>query len=228
MRLHRFIGDFDLKKDIVDISDIELANQIRNVLRLKIGDSIIVSNGQGSEAEATIIEINKKFIELSINKVEKPAREPKKELSIYVSLLKRENFELVVQKATELGVSKIVPLITERTVKTGLNKERIEKIIKEASEQSGRTTLPELLEPQKFEIALNSVPPKSSVLFDLTGEKLSSEQNIKITNIFIGPEGGFSEKEVTLAKESGITIGSLGELTLRAETASIVSIYSLL
>lgn len=227
MRLHRFIGNFDLNKDIIDIGDSELSNQIRNVLRLKRLDKIVLSDGQGKEAVATILECNKKFIEVSIEKVIEPKREPEKSVTLFSAILKRENFELVVQKVTELGISKIVPIITERTVKTGFNQERLEKIIKEACEQSGRTTVPELSQPVKFTEAINEVDPKESVLFDLSGKNLGKELS-HITCIFIGPEGGFTETEVELAKKSGLKIASLGELTLRGETATIVATYSVI
>ncbi len=224
MKLHRFIGDFDLNKDIIEIEDAELANQIRNVLRLKIGEKIVLSNGQKEEVEATIIESNKKYIEVSVGKVTKPAREPKKSVTLFSAILKRENFELVVQKATELGATKIVPLMTERTVKTGFNRERLEKIIKEASEQSGRTTVPEIAEPTKFVEAIDEVNPKESVLFDLSGSPLTSNLS-PLSCIFIGPEGGFTDQEVKIAKDAGIKIGSLGDLTLRGETAAIIATH---
>lgn len=228
MRLHRFIGDFDLSRDIVDVSDSELANQIRNVLRLKPLDVVILSDGNGTEARATILECNKKFIELSIDEVSNPAREPNKSVTLYTALLKGENFELIAQKATELGIAKIVPIITTRTVKTGFNHERVEKIIKEASEQSGRTTVPELGEPIQFLDVMKEINPKESVLFDLSGNKLESMEAKKLRSLFIGPEGGFTDEEVALAKKSGVPIASLGELTLRGETAAIVATYTII
>jgi 16S rRNA (uracil1498-N3)-methyltransferase len=223
MRLHRFIGKFDFGVKTLAVYDEEFINQWRNVLRLKTGDIIILCDGAGRESEATIVEMKKNVITLAITDVNTPDREPSKSATLYCALLKRENFEHVVQKATEIGISHIVPLLTERTIKTGFNRERLEKIIREASEQSGRTVLPTLDEPTKFEQALSNVDLKQTVLFDLSGEAMSNK--LSATSCFIGPEGGFSEAEVLHAKEIGCSIASLGNLTLRGETAAVVASY---
>ncbi len=225
MRLHRFIGNFNFNGKELIVTDDELINQWRNVLRLKTGDTLILCNGKGQEAEAIIEEMNKGEIILSLQDINTPDREPEKSASLFCAVLKRENFELVVQKATEIGITKIVPLLTERTVKTGFNRDRLEKIIREACEQAGRTTLPELAEPMLFAKAIESINPTESVLFDLSGSELSSFEALQLSSFFVGPEGGFSEKEVILAKDKGCTIASLGSLTLRGETAAIVASY---
>lgn len=225
MRLHRFIGPFDFNGKTLSVTDTGLINQWKNVLRLKTGDQLILCDGMGREALAQITDADKKEVRLAILEIHMPEREPKKELTLYCALLKRENFELVCQKATEIGVARIVPLLTERTVKTGFNKERLEKIILEASEQSGRTTVPELAEPMKFSDAIDRACGPATILFDLTGEKLENTKGI--SNIFIGPEGGFSENEVALAKEGDAIIGSLGGLVLRGETAAIAATFLL-
>ena len=233
MRLHRFIGNFDLDAKTLAVEDGELLNQWRNVLRLKTADQLTLCDGAGREALATIVDMDKKSVTLSIEEVSMPEREGHKKAELFCALLKRENFELVCQKATELGISRIVPLLTERTVKTGFNRERLEKIIREASEQSGRTTLPELAEPIKFEKAIETIDPKNCVLFDLSGSAFdfkkmdpgSSPGRHEYVSAFIGPEGGFTETEVSLARDKGCIIASLGSLTLRGETAAIVVSY---
>ena len=223
MRLHRFIGSFELSQKTLVISDKDLLNQWRNVLRLENGDQLTLSDGQGSEATATIIESDKKAITLSIEETVVPNREPKKAVTLYCALLKRENFELVCQKATEIGIARIVPVLSERTIKTGFNRVRLEKIISEACEQSGRTTIPELAEPMKFAEAIEYACGPASVFFDLSGKEGIEMKGI--SNIFIGPEGGWSEGEVSLAKSSDATIASLGKLTMRGETAAIVASF---
>jgi len=225
MRYHRFIGDFDLSQKQIEVSDSHIRNQWHSVLRLKTGDTVIVCDGNGTESEATIINLDKKTTTLTILHPHTVIRGAKNNTTLYVSLLRRENFEIVVQKATEIGISHIVPLLTERTVKTGFNRARLEKIILEASEQSGRTVLPKLSEPISFKEAISSVNQKETVLFDISGLPLTPNSVSHITNLLVGPEGGFSEKEVVTAKEHGCTILSLGELTLRAETAAIVVSY---
>ena len=226
MRLHRFIGTFDFGKKSLSVTDEEIVSQWRNVLRLTSGDKVILCDGRGHEAYATILDLDKKQARVSIESINTESRDPHKRSELFCALLKRENFELVVQKATEIGIARITPLITTRTVKTGFNRERLEKIIREASEQSGRMTLPELLEPTTLTEAVLGVRAGESVFFDLTGTELPVEtfQN-DIQSCFIGPEGGFTEEETAQAKSAGLIIASLGKLTLRGETAAIVASY---
>jgi len=205
------------------VTDPELVSQWRNVLRLKTGDHLILSDGQGREAEAVITDMTKSEVFITLDKVVSPHREPTKMATLYAAILKRENFETVVQKATELGIFRIVPLLTERTVKTGFNRERLEKIIREAAEQSGRTRIPELAEPLPFPEALAEADPATSLVLDLDGVEVGPE--LSATQAFIGPEGGFSDAEIALAREEGFPIGLLGKLTMRGETAAIVASY---
>ena len=223
MRLHRFIADVDLDQSTLVVTDAELVSQWRNVLRLKTGDRLILSDGHGREAEATIADMQKGEISLEVGEVSTPGREPKKQATLWCAVLKRENFEIVIQKATEIGIARIIPLLTERTVKTGFNRDRLEKIVREAAEQSGRTTVPELADPITFKEALAAVDPKDAILFDLEGEQIGAE--ISASNAFIGPEGGFSEAEASQAKEAGMRIALMGNLTMRGETAAIVASY---
>ena len=155
---------------------------------------------------------------------------------------------MVVQKTTECGISKIVPIISARTIKTGLNLERLKKIAKEASEQSGRSIVPEILEPISFEKSFELVKKNEiNILFDSSGEFLFektcehdgantrnfsaekypcfSNRNSPQTNIWIGPEGGWTPEEINKTRDLNFKIKSLGKNTLRAETAAIVSTY---
>ncbi len=222
MKYHRFIGNFDLDNKKVTVTDENLLSQWRNVLRFKTGDLLILCDGNGNESEAMIENIDKKQSILSLNNTQKIIRGTNKEVVLFASILRRENFELVVQKATEIGVSKIVPLLSVRTVKTGFNKARLEKILMEASEQSGRTILPQLNEPMSFAEAIESVDSKETILFDGSGKELNnSDVSSDKINIFIGPEGGWGPEEIQIAKDKNVKILSLGSLTLRAETAAI-------
>ena len=226
MRLHRFIGPYDLLQKEVVVSDPAVIAQWRTVLRLRSADTVILCDGAGNEAEATLLSIEPKEAVLAITRRTYTTRLPKKTVTLYLSLLRRENFELSVQKATEIGISTIVPVISSRTVKTGYNRTRLEKIILEASEQSGRTTLPVLAEAISLPEALESRSGAFSVLFDLSGSILPAEfTSSESVDIFVGPEGGFTDEEVSLAKEHGCVIGTLGELVLRAETAAIAATF---
>ncbi len=225
MKLHRFIGEYDLLKEEVKILNPETIRQIKAVLRLKIGEKIILSNGRGVEAEASIFSASKNEIICKIEKISQK-QDAQKAVNLYLAILKKENFELAVQKAVEVGVSSITPIITERTVKTGLNEKRLKKIILEASEQCGRNTVPELSPILNFKDALaNGSMEDEKIIFDLNGKKYSPDKKAKKANIFVGPEGGFTEKEIEFAKNSSYTVASLGNLTLRGETAAIVATY---
>jgi 16S rRNA (uracil1498-N3)-methyltransferase len=225
MRLHRFIDpSFDLRADTITVTSRELLNQWRNVLRLGQGDAVILSDGRGTEAQAVFTTLHPKEALLTIGNHSTPSREPVQDTHLYVALLRRENFEIVVQKATELGVGTIVPLHTARTVKTGFNRTRLEKIILEAAEQSGRTTLPTLKDPVSLESALTSAPSESYILH-LDVPSLAATAHPKA--LFVGPEGGFTAEEIQEATTHGIRAAALGNLTLRGETAAIVASYLL-
>ncbi len=225
MKLHRFIGNFDLSKAEVEITKAEIINQIRNVLRLKKDDSILLSDGKGVSAEVILVSVLSEKIVAHINSKEE-SKEQNRKVSLYLAILKKENFELAIQKAVECGVAKVVPVVTERTVKTGLNFERLEKIIQEASEQSGRSTVPQLFPILPFTDALlEGSHAQEKIIFDLETELYTANQKAKEVSIFIGPEGGFTDKEVEEAKNSGYVVASLGDLTLRGETAAIVATY---
>ncbi|KKR79337.1 MAG: Ribosomal RNA small subunit methyltransferase E [Candidatus Nomurabacteria bacterium GW2011_GWA2_40_9] len=203
MRLNRFIGDFDLSKNEIIITNSENIKQIRGVLRLEIGDHIILLDGKGRETEVEIVSILKEVIQTKLVK-EIKINEPERKVHLYLAILKKENFELAVQKAVECGVSEITPVITERTIKTGLNTERLEKIIKEACEQCGQNVTPFLYPIMNFkEAILFGKMSEEKIIFDLVKEAYMPDKNAKNISIFIGPEGGFTEKEIKLAQDSG-------------------------
>jgi 16S rRNA (uracil1498-N3)-methyltransferase len=261
MKIHRFYLPESLALEKLEIKDKNLIHQLNKVLKLKAGEKIILFNGRGEEALGAIEKITNHELSITIEKLENKENLIKNKVTLCCAILKKENFELVVQKATEIGVNMIVPLITARTIKTRLNLERLNKIIIEASEQSGRVTIPEISEPIKFEKAV--MEAKGTNYFFHTDEDLSngsegtlsemawepsfakategqgapvrrnlseggstyfSESSVEL-NLWIGPEGGWTDEEVKLAKENGFKIASLGPLTLRAETAAIISAY---
>jgi len=210
------------------VEDKKIYHQVKNVLKIAKAEKIIVCDGEGIEAECVIRDFDRDRLNLSVIETRENAGEPKRKVVLCLSILKKENFELAAQKAVEVGVSEITPIITERTVKLGLKTERLQKIIREASEQSGRSVLPKLNEPINFSEALASAMSNSHVFFfDSSGSSLNTYPIILNTGIavFIGPEGGWMEKEIALAKDSGAKIVSLGSLTLRAETATVVATY---
>lgn len=228
MRLHRFIGQFDCTGDHIEITDPGIVNQVVRVLRLGIGNQLIVSNGAGAECVCEIAERYKDRLVVSVVERRTNVNEPAIASVLYCAILKRENFELVVQKATEIGIAEIVPLITERTVKLDIKEDRLQKIIMEAAEQSGRGRLPILHAPMQFTDALADAKRNAvNLFFDLSDVAVDSIDlnEARSRGVFIGPEGGWTEKETAAARATGCLIVSLGALTLRAETAAIVASY---
>jgi len=208
---------------IIEISK-EDRKYIFSVLRLKIGNSIIVIDGKGKSFEAKIIDKNKlEIIEEDKKNIEDPFS-----LILCQALLKGEKMDMIIQKTTELGVKKIIPFVSERCILKNTNKiERWRKIAKEASEQSGRNFVPEITDLTNFENLISKID--NGLLFWEKEEKpliyLIKELDIsKPIFLLIGPEGGFSEKEILNVREKGIKTASLGRRILRAETASIVSL----
>ena len=230
MPKHRFIrGNFDLSKNKLEITDRRLIHKIKNVLRMKAEDKIELCNGKQEEATAEILKINKDKIKTKLLERHSNDREPDKKITLYCSILKNKNFELVVEKATELGVSQIVPIISDRTVKTGLKSDRLNKKTREAAEQSGRGVLPQLQEKAKLKTAIKQDQNEMQIAFDEAGKEVS-EIDIAVDNIsiFVGPEGGWSKKEKQMFEEKNFDIAKLSDLTFRAETAAIVGSYEVL
>ena len=233
MKVHRFIIDlplFDHKEgDFVSVENKEIIDQVKNVLKLKVGESIIILDGKLFEAEATIVHSIKDSLELRIGRISQNRKEIGMCVVLYASLLKKENFELVLQKTTEVGVSEIHPIISERTVKTGVREDRFLKIIKEAAEQSERGYVPRLSSPQSFKDVCNILSKEECVIMcDPRGEEwknIDPGSGVNRVNILVGPEGGWTDYEIEYGKKCGFCIVSLGSFVLRAETASIIASF---
>ena len=228
MRLNRFFLEFNFNDKEIIIKDNDFVNQVRSVLRMDLGDKLILCDGASNEILAKIVSFGKNEIILENLEIMKNKNEPAQKVTLYCSILKKENFELVVQKAVEVGVYKIVPVINTRTVKTNIRPDRLKKIIKEAAEQSGRGIMPELIEAINFKDALDLCKNNDrNVLSDISGCDL---KDLEVTTshtlgIFVGPEGGWDALEIEIARSGGLDVASLGQLTLRAETAAIIATY---
>jgi 16S rRNA (uracil1498-N3)-methyltransferase len=228
MRLNRFFGNFDFGTEMIRSSDEDLINQLKNVLRLKNGDEIILCDGKLNEAFCAIESIGRNEVIFKVIKIEQNKKEFSNDIILYCSVLKRENFELVIQKAVELGVKEIVPIIAKRTVKLGLREDRAQKIIKEAAEQSGRGILPVLSQEMPFKDAITRAEANDLNLFFELDKKFLSRSNIEFSKykkigLFIGPEGGWSEEELIVESPKFKVVG-LSPFTLRAETAAIAAL----
>jgi 16S rRNA (uracil1498-N3)-methyltransferase len=227
-KIHRFIHNYNIENDTIVVNEPELIHQWKNVLKFKTGERIILANPNGMEALCEIENIDKKSATLKLISEQENTKTVKRMVTLYASILKRENFEFIAQKATELGIKTIVPIKTERTIKQNINTERLNKIVTEASELCGRNTVPEIRETMNYKDAiLESKENNHTVLFDATGSSLSQNINSwqKKMAIFIGPEGGFTDTELEYARDNNIEIISISPLMLRGETAAIVATY---
>lgn len=228
MKIHRFIGKFNFDQNKIVIEDKEIVNHINNVLKLRQGEEIILKGSGLDEKLAKITKTARHFIECEIISESENKNESEVYGILYCAVLKKENFELVVQKATECGIKEIIPIITKRTVKLNLNYDRLQKIAKEAAEQSGRGIIPEIKGIIDFEDAVKNPANNNKNFFcDASGSKLTDHMPINNTamSVWVGPEGGWDESEVEMAKENNFEIISLGKTTLRAETAAIIASY---
>lgn len=209
------------------------SKHIFKVLRLEKGEEIIVSAGDGYDRYCTLTLSGEECV-AQINRTELNPNEPKAEIILFQSVIKNEKMDFLVQKVSELGITKIVPVITERTVvkiedakKEEKKQERWQKIALEACKQCGRSRVPEVLKAIKLKDA--------KTLFYNCDEKIVCYEEEKTQNItrvihpaqsvgyFIGPEGGITDEEHKFLKEQGFISVSLGKRILRAETAAIAS-----
>ncbi len=229
MKIHRFISPiFNLDEATFAISDKETLNQWINVLRFKTGERVMLCDGTGYESLATITKILNDEIEVALAGKTLNENELRRKVNLYCAILKKENFELVVQKAVEVGATKIIPITTDRTIKQNLRMDRLQKIVKEAAEQSGRAIIPTVAEIQDYLVAVESASKKApTYIFDLNAtNNFKDETKDDEINIFIGPEGGFSDDEINIAQKMNCKISSLGKLVMRGETAAIVAVWA--
>jgi len=220
------------------ISDKEVVHKLKNVLRKNEGDSVVFLDNEGFEFFGIISKISKMEIRVEKNKIEfykKDNSENKNQKIILApAILKKDNFEFVLQKCTEIGIKNFQPIISERTEKDNLNFERLEKIIKEASEQSEKIFLPIISKTKKLEEFLleqKKLSPQKNIFtleFNSADFKISKFKRMGKEIIFlVGPEGGWGENDLNIFEKFNVKKVSLGSQILRAETASI-SLSSLL
>jgi 16S rRNA (uracil1498-N3)-methyltransferase len=219
---------FNFGKRTVTLASDE-ARHLREVLRLKVGDEVQVFDGEGKEFRAAVSQARREFAELEIrDEIQAMRPESPLELTLAVALLKGEKFDLVVQKGTELGVNRFIPLITRyadirlRDEADGAKRvARWQRIALEAAKQSGRAVVPEIMMPLPF---ASLIREKSCLMFsEREGQPLNTDLEIRSVNAIIGSEGGWSDEELHQARAAGVPIVTLGGRVLRAETAAIAT-----
>ncbi len=206
------------------ISAGSLHRQITTVLRLKIGDHISLLIDDGKELDCLITDITRSAIMGSVEKTSRHQAPAKPAVTVCIAMTKRDHFEIALQKCTELGATRFIPVLAERVIKKPKDiPKRWLDIVREAAEQSGRTTLPSITEPLSLTETLVYTEACVRIFFHETGgSKLPKLHATSCVAIFIGPEGGWTEAELNLAKNAKAHLVTLGDLVLRAETAAIV------
>ena len=217
----------ELKSGIISKLSRTQSHYIKNVMRLKPGSKISLFNFPNGEWDASILAYDKDIIEFKVEKVSR-IQEQEDNLWLAFSPIKKIPQDMMIQKTTELGIQKFIPLLCERSVVRELNVERAEKIITEASEQSNRISVPKILKIQKLENFLKTFPENGYLVFCDINSKSSNLKSILSNKnpacILIGPEGDFSENERQLIVDHKKTISiSLAKNILRAETAAIAA-----
>ncbi|MDD5434065.1 MAG: 16S rRNA (uracil(1498)-N(3))-methyltransferase [Nitrospira sp.] len=228
-----FIKNTCIKEDNIEISG-EVFHHLRDSLRIKNGEKIFCVDEDRIRYTVTVREIRKDLLVGEIIKKEERKSVPPLYINLVQSIPKGPKFDVIIQKATELGVNTISPVISERSV-VRLEKERSDeklrrwnRIALEAAQQSDRRDIPDIASPVSLRDFLSSYKKGDMNLLLWEGEKrqgikdvLTNSGDVKSINVIIGPEGGFSDNEAGLAVSAGFISVSLGELILRTETAPI-------
>lgn len=231
MRVHRFFSNTPITNNKFDVTDRDMIHQWKSVFRYNVGSQVILFDGSGVDYLCMITSLRN--LGATVEVVEnKEVNMKRNNVYLCMALVKKDNFELIAQKVTEIGVTHIVPILCEHSEKRKLNMERLNKIILEASEQSGRGDIPTIHDIMTLEeVFKKGILPQEKIVLHPEGITLKKYfeglNQVKSFAVFVGPEGGFSPKEIETLKSYNVPVVSLGSQILRAETAAI-AISSLL
>lgn len=218
------------------VIDGEDGRHIARSLRMRTGDVLTLSDGAGIDYTGEITSITGDTVEVRLTDKIQNKSEPTLRVTLYPGMPKADKLELITQKAVELGVTKLVPVLTSRSVsrpdgKAALKKqERLQRIALEAAKQSGRGIIPEIGKMTDLESALKTAPGRKILFYEGGGEALGAlvQPDETEVSVFIGPEGGFDPAEVELAKQYGAAPATLGPRILRTETAPLAALAVLM
>lgn len=236
-----FVDDAQIGKEFITITGSDV-NHIKNVLRMKPGEKIRVSNQKGQDYFCSIIELGDDFVQADILDSEAANTELSSKIYLFQALPKGDRMETVIQKAVELGVHEIIPVamkycVVKLDAKKAENKrKRWQAIAESAAKQSKRSLIPVVHEVMSFKEALsyakeckvNLVPYENERGMEATKEAVLELKKDDTISVMIGPEGGFSEEEIELVKEENMKIISLGKRILRTDTAAIATLSMLM
>ena len=204
------------------------AHYLLQVMRVRVGEELRIVDSKGTVYEAAISAVDKKTCTIALNGIVEGTSEPTTKITLYQSVSKGERMDLTIQKSVELGVTKIVPVMSERCVvkldgKSGRS-DRWQKIALEAARQSGRDIVPLVTEPVKFSEAVKTANEEMKIIpweeaSRITLKGVVSGKKPRNIAVFIGPEGGFTPAEADMARANDITPVTLGKRILRTETA---------
>lgn len=219
--MKRFFGRREGEQIIIDGGELI---HLRQVLRMQKGDKVIVSLNDKFDYYCTLDEVGKSKAVCTIDEVKECPTYPKKEIVLFIAMPKREYFETILTKSTELGVSKIVPFKSKFTVNHDFKRERAEQILLTACKQCERSILPELCEVEAFDKMLKQLAGYDMVIFANEHESKTFDfkglKTVSKIAVIVGAEAGFSEEEAEAIKASGAKSISLGSRILRCDTAA--------
>jgi 16S rRNA (uracil1498-N3)-methyltransferase len=225
VRLHRFYIAPDTVQLAHDfwLHDPTLLHQWYSVLRFQPGQQVVLFDGLTHERLYKIEAITKDEAHL-LHMTDMARQIPERNIYLLWSLLKKDKNDWVLQKCTELGVSHFLPLMADRSEKTGFNHERAQKIVTEAAEQCGRSDIPTIREPLHIVKAIEQLADKAELYMCEQDGADGLGAEIKDVGVFIGPEGGWSDAEKALFVEKNIKHLNIHDFTLRAETAAVTAV----
>jgi 16S rRNA (uracil1498-N3)-methyltransferase len=226
-KIHWFLyeeKDIQTKSNTMSIGSVSLLHQFNRVLKFKHGELVILFDGNGTWYKCEIEKLEKKECILKILEKNYKAREENKIINLYFGIPKKNKFELILEKGTEVGITSFNPIVTDRTEKLNIKTERAERILVETCEQSENPILPSLSDVKEFNQVISNINVKNTFVFHTVGEliNISDFKFFNEVNIFIGPEGGWSADELETFKNKNFHIYKAGDKILKTETACIV------